>query len=312
VALLSIADTVLAQGQPQSQVGYVRTIGRPGKPGVPVPDAVIRWRGTVNATRSAQDGRFSTPMPGKRNGDPIVLQSVSKAGYELKDKGLIGRQQAFSTQVPIEIVMVNIRQLEADKERIEKNAYKTAELNYKKRLNQLQQQIDKQEITIEQYRQELDDLEKKYESYQALISEMADRYARTDYDKLDSIDYHINMCIEDGQLEKADSLIHTVFDPETVLERNRAAKQEIEQRKVFAQSVIDKALADKAAILRDLDYARRVVTLSNNLADEFLVQGDTGNAIECLEKSLEILTIIDGEDSEQAKLTRRKLQALTQ
>ena len=53
-------------------------------------------------------------MPGKRNGDPIVLQSVSKAGYELKDKGLIGRQQAFSTQVPIEIVMVNIRQLEAE------------------------------------------------------------------------------------------------------------------------------------------------------------------------------------------------------
>ena len=45
------------------------------------------------------------------------------------------------------------------------------------------------------------------EAYQALIGDMADRYARTDYDQLDSIDYKINVCIENGELEKADSLI---------------------------------------------------------------------------------------------------------
>ena len=118
------------------------------------------------------------------------------------------------------------------------------------------------------------------------------------------------MCIENGELEKADSLIHTVFDPETVLERNRAAKEEIRQRMEFAQSIIDKANADKEAIMRDLEYAQRVITLSESLADEYLSQGDKRRAIDCLEKSLEILLILHDEDSKQVKAAKQRIQSI--
>lgn len=291
----------------QQVQGYVKTIGRPGKPGAPVPNTTIRWKGTVNSTVSGKDGRFTSTMPGKKDGDAIVLQSVNKQGYELQDKGIIGRPLVFSTTVPIVITMVSTAQLQADKHRIEQNAYQIAERNYKKKISQLNKEVEEKKITAEEYHQQLVDLQNKYEAYQSLIGDMADRYARTDYDQLDSVDYQINLCIENGELERADSLIHTVFNPETVLERNRAAKDEIRQRIEFAQSVIDKATRDKEAIMRDLDYARRVVALAQNLIDEYLAQGATDQALECLKKNLEIISLLDGEDSEQAIATKEQI-----
>lgn len=306
--LICVGIAVSAVGQ--TQKGHVRTIGRPGKPGRPLPGATVRWKGIVNTAISQADGSFAVTMTGKKDGDPIALHSVQCKGYQLKDKGLLGRPQVFSTRVPIEIVMVNTEQLEADKRLIEKKAYDVAEQNYKKKLKTLQEQANSKKISAEQYRKDLQQLQNKYEAYQALISDMADRYARTDYDQLDSIDYQINVCIENGELEKADSLIHTVFDPETVLERNRAAKEEIRQRMEFAQSVIDKANADKEAIMRDLEYAERVVALSNNLAEEYLAQNQKEKAINCLEQALEIIIILYGDDSKQAAKAREQIQSL--
>lgn len=307
-AFILLPITIFAQTP--TQKGYVKTIGRPNKPGVMLSGVMIRVRGEVNAVVTRETGEFHLPMVGKKEGDAIVLVSVQKSGYELKDRGLIGRSQVFSTKVPLEILMVDLKQLETDKRRIENNAYRVAETNYKKKVRVLEQQRDEGAITTETYRTELSDLQQKYENYMSLIGDMADRYARTDYDQLDSLDREINLCIEEGELDKADSLIHTVFDPETVLERNRAAKEEIRQRIEFAQSVIDKATSDKEAILRDMEYARRVVTLSRNLADEYLAQDEKEKAVQCLRKSLAIINILDGENSDQAIEILEQIQSI--
>ena len=236
--------------QAQTQQGYVKTLGRPNKPGVPLANVTIRFRGLVNQVLTDKDGNFAVILQGKKEGDAIILQSVRKNGYELKDRELVGRSLVFSSRVPLEIVMVNSAELEADKQRIEKKAYQVADKNYQTKLKQLDQQVKEQEITKEQYQKELQDLEEKYEKYQSLISDLADRYARTDYDHLDSIDREINICIENGELEKADSLIHTVFDPETVLERNRAAKEAAKAKMQLGQDVINEANEEKKHLQR--------------------------------------------------------------
>ena len=299
--ILSLAAFLLVCSVAQSQVqlGYVKTIGRPGKPGKPLANATVRLRGGVNTVLSGKDGSFSVTMPNKKDGDVIALTSVQKKGYVLTEQDLIGRPMSFSSRVPIQITMVSIKQLEADRQRIEKNAYKVAERNYKKKLDECQKQLKKNKITEEKYRQELNELQNRYNDYVSLISDMADRYARTDYDQLDSLDRVINICIENGELNKADSLIHTVFDPETVLERNYAAKNEIRQRIAFAQSIIDKASTDREAILRDLEYAKRVALLCENLANEYVIQGEKDKALACLLKSIEINAVLNGEQSDE-------------
>ena len=308
--VLAIVLLMATWGFAQTQMGYVKTIGRPNKPGVFLSNVLIQAKGMVNPAISDSTGEFNISIPDKKDGDPIVLLRIKKNGYELKDKEIIGRQMVCSSRVPLYIAMVDSRQLESDKRRIEENAYRTAEKNYQSKLDALEQQLESQAITIEKYREELNGLEEKYEKYLSLISDMADRYARTDYDQLDSIDYQINLCIENGELDKADSLIHTVFDPETVLERNQAAKKEIMERIAFAQQVIDKANADKAAILQDIEYAKRVAVICDNLAEEYLLIDDQKKAVECLEKSLEIKKILYGADHEDVMRTAARIKEI--
>lgn len=294
----------------QTQQGYIKTIGRPDKPGQMLANVTVQAKGMFNSVISDSEGYFNISVPGKQDGDPIIFLRVQKNGYELKDKDLIGRQMVCSSSVPIVIQMVDMKQLAADKQRIEANAYRVAEANYQKKLEELEALRDESAISIEKYRSELASLEEKYESYLSLIGDMADRYARTDYDNLDSLDRQINICIENGELDKADSLIHTVFDPETVLERNRAAKQEIAERIALAQSIIDKANADREAIMHDIEYAKRVDALCHNLSKEYLLADNKEKAKECLQKSLEIEKILYGHDSTEVKETQAQIEAI--
>lgn len=309
---LSFIVVVLTSATAQTQQGFVKTIGRPGKPGVPLENVTIQMVGMVNPAISSATGEFRLSAYNKKDGDAIKLLKVRKNGYELKDKELIGRLLVFSSHVPIYITMVDTYQLVADKKRIEENARRVAEMNYQKKLEQLEKENEKNKLSAEKFRQEKDALEEKYEKYLSLIGDMADRYARTDYDNLDSIDVEINICIENGELEKADSLIHTVFDPETVLERNRAAKKEIEERIKFAQAVIDKANADKEAILKDMEYARQIAVIADSIANEYIAQGEKQKAIYDLEKSLTIYRILDGDDCEKVKELEERINTLKQ
>lgn len=294
----------------QTQHGYVKTIGRPGKPGVPLQNVTIQMAGAVNAVSSSSTGEFHLVVHNKKDGDVIKLLWVRKNGYELRDKELIGRPLAYSSQVPIYITMVDVKQLAADKKRIEDNARSVADKNYQTKLAALRKQSKEHKLSAEKYRQEMENLQGSYEKYLSLIGDMAERYARTDYDQLDSIDAEINICIENGELEKADSLIHTVLDPETVLERNRAAKEEIRQRIEFAQSVIDKAMMDKDAILQDFDYALRIAELSESIANEYIIDGEKEKAVRCLKASLELKAIILEKESEDIKYLNHKIEDL--
>ena len=294
----------------QMQQGYVKTKGRANKPGRPLAGVTVIWRGIVNPVLSGQDGKFRTTFVDKKNGVSISLISVSKKGYELLNPAILNYPLPFSSSVPIEIVMVNSNELETDKHRISENAYHKAEETFQKKKHALEQQVTESKISIEQKEEQLRVLEENYQKYINLIEGMAERYARTDYDHLDSLDREINICIENGELEKADSLILTVFDPTTVLERNRAAKRAVHEKMRLAQKIIDRARADREALCRDADYANRVIILCDNLSVEYLEQGNKEKARECFQQSLSIRQILYGDESKEVKEIKRKLETI--
>lgn len=294
----------------QEQHGVIRTIGRPGHPGKPLANVTVRIQGLTNSVLTSAEGIFVIPMLNKKDGDSLIFRNVSKPGYELLDKSLIGRPYVFSSQVPIELLMVDLMQLEADKRRIEERAYQKAEETYRVKLAQLEQQKANSELSLNQYQEALHTLQANYEKYTMLIGDMAERYARTDYDRLDSLDREINLCIENGYLDRADSLIHMTFDPTTVLECNRIAKNEIIQRMAFARQVIDKAAADREAILQDLRYAEQLVAMSVKLSDEYIAQGLHDEAVDCLEKALRIMIAMYGKDDSRVIRMIDKIETL--
>ena len=86
----------------QVQNGYVKSLGRPNAKGAALQGVTIRVKGVHNAVVTAQTGKFSISMTGKKAGDAYALQSVRKTGYELVEAGMIGRNYAFSPSVTMQ------------------------------------------------------------------------------------------------------------------------------------------------------------------------------------------------------------------
>ena len=250
----------------QIQEGYVKTLGRPNQKGEPLSGVSVRVKGEHNPVLSKEDGTLTLLLTGKKNGDAYTLQEVQKKDYELNESGVIGRQYAFSDKVPLTIVMVSSAQLQADKLRIENDAFRVAEKNYKSKLELLEKQKAESAITEEQYRKELLDLQNKFEKYQLLIDGLAEHYAHVDYDELNDKEREINICIENGELERADSLIKTMFDPIDVLKRNKEALAHLNKQISEANTIIGKANEDMAAILKqqekDANYLYQLYTIA--------------------------------------------------
>ena len=238
----------------QTQQGYVKTLGRPNQKGVALSGVTVRVKGAHNAVLSKNNGMFSVQI----QGESYSIQQVQKSGYELNDVGVIGRRQAYSANVPLTLVMVSTQQLQTDKQRIEDNAYKTAEKNFKARMAQLEKQKTDNAITSEQYRQQIQELQDKFEKYQSLIDGLASHYAHVDYDELDEKEQEINLCIENGDLERADQLLQQIGIQQRIAD--------IESRLAAGQSLMDEANAEMDAVLKqqekDAEHLYQLYTIA--------------------------------------------------
>ena len=255
----------------QTQMGYVKTLGRPDKKGVSLSGVSIKVKGEHNPVLSKSDGTFSILYVGKQEGDAYSLQEVLKKGYELNEPEIIGRSFAFSKRVRQTIVMVSSAQLQADKLRIENNAYRTAEKNYKNQLALLEKQKEDNTIALEDYQKSLTELQDRFEKYQSMIDGLAEHYAHTDYDELNEKEREINICIENGDLEKADSLLKELFDPIEAL-KNKEALEKIDQQIADAYLTIDKANEDMSAVLKqqekDAEHLYQLYTIALSRFDK--------------------------------------------
>ena len=197
----------------QTQQGFVRTVTRPDQPSQRLQGVVVRVEGDYNPVMTDEQGAFQVLMPGVKNGAAFTLAGVNKGGYELQESELIGRQIAFSTSVPLEIIMVSRRQLQKDKQRIEQAARENIERFYEEQLNSLNEQLAQAKLTSQEYEQKLALLEQDYDRFEPLIEQMAERYARTDYSNLSPADSLIQQAIEAGDLQLAQERILAKGDP---------------------------------------------------------------------------------------------------
>ena len=249
----------------QNQSGMVKTLGRPAQKGVPLAGVTVRIAEAHNAVVSGKYGAFSLPI-NKKDGESFVIRQVQKAGYELNDRDLIGRKYAFSSTHPITIVMVSAKQLQAEKARIESNAYSVAEKNYRNKLAALEAQLKNGQIDAENYNGQIRSLQGDFERFQSLIDGLSEHYAHIDYDEMDENEKEIAQCIENGNFDKADSLIHQCFDVTDVLSRNLKALDRIEQGISQAKDVIADTNRLMAEVLKrqakDAEYLYQLYTIA--------------------------------------------------
>lgn len=190
-----------------TQPGYVRTIARPNYNSERLDGVLIRVRGNHNPIVSTETGDFSILMQDLRVGDPYALSAVMKSGYQLVEQDFIGRNQVGSDKVPLVVSMVSTTQLQAEKTAIANKARAEVEKRYMEQMALLKQQLDAKKLVADEYERRMSELDDQYMRLQTQVDDMAEKYARTDYDALDSISAQINLAIEQGDLDLAERLI---------------------------------------------------------------------------------------------------------
>lgn len=158
-------------------------------------------------------------------------------GYEPIDKNLLSRQFIYSTSVPIEIVLISTKQLARTKTDIEDKSRKNAEKRCRQQMIDLKKRLDAQQISNADYQKKTQELEKQMKTFEFLIAAMADHYARTDYNELDSLNAAINECIVNGELEKADSLINIKGDVKKRANENIAKGKQLHRAERLLDSL---------------------------------------------------------------------------
>lgn len=280
--LLLLSTTVVCQAQVQN--GIVKTNGRPDSSGIPLGNVAVKASG-YNVSLSDDDGTFDIAMSGLKGGDSFFLTSVMKSGYELADRNAIGRKYGFSSSAPLVLTMVSKSELEKEKQRIRNHAIEATQKSYNSKVEELERELERHSITEEAFSEKLQELQKRMDQYIELAEDLADKYARTDYDVMDSLDRQINVAIENGLFDKADSLLHRKGDMDErhrkILDWNVSSKKQKE--------AIDRRLAQwetsessRLAELENLaeDYYRSFTIEVSRMHPE--------NAVTWLEKRLEL------------------------
>lgn len=214
-----------------------------------------------------------------RYGDKFAFQQIQKNGYELNDPNVIGRNLAFSDKIPVCIIMVSSKELQKEKLRIENKAYQAAEKTYKRKVAQLKKQIEVKTISIDQYRQQVEELKTAFEKYQSMIDELVNHYAHIDYDSLDEKEREICLCIENGELVKADSLLQTI-DLMGLLKQHQANREEIMANMAHGVELKNEAVEEMRHVLKqqekDAEYLYQLYTIAlarfNNKDARFYVE----------------------------------------
>lgn len=272
--------TAVSPAMAQTQQGYVKTKGRLGSNGQVVAgtrlsDAIVQVKGR-NAVRSGANGTFALPIPSNK----YYLQTVKKNGYTLLDPEVLLKLYIYSPN-PLILVMETLGQQQDDKLAAEKKLRRSLQRKLQEREDALEEQMEQNKVTREQYRQAMDALYEEQNKNGQLISEMAEHYAQVDYDLLDDFNRQVNECILNGELIKADSLLRSKGDVDSRIDQvhQQEAAQAAEQAELARrQQDLDQAKAGTRAMKEDIALD------CHNFFKKFVIEGQPDSAALYIEK----------------------------
>ncbi len=251
---LGICIFISASIYSQTQQGYVKTKGRLGNngsviKGVRLSGATVTVKGR-NGVLSGSNGTFTLTLPGSN----YYLQNVQKQGYVVTDPDILSHQYAYSKN-PLVLVLETQEQQTDDKLAAERKIRHTLQRQLQEKEDEIESLKKQQKLTDEEYRKGLQEIYAQQESNERLISDMAVRYSKMDFDEVDEFSRRISQLVLDGKLFEADSLLNTKGDINTratVLRQHQEANAQAEQEIKKKQKKLEKTKELAQKELEDL------------------------------------------------------------
>ena len=253
----------------QTQQGIVKTRGRVVNgqvvAGTRLPGATITLN-FGNALVSSNQGVFSFNVPASKS---YSLVSAKKQGYTLADPEYTRRSFKYSASNPFYVVLEDETQRQADINAATRNVRRTLTAQLQKREDEIEALKEQNKITEAEYLKKLQELYDNQSKSERLVKEMAERYASTDYDQLDDFNRQVQMYIEEGELQKADSMIRCKGDMEqrvaeyhNVVAANKKVREDLEKSETGAAKTYEDLSIDL--------YRRHEILLQNFMQDSAL------------------------------------------
>lgn len=233
----------------QTQQGIVKTRGRVVNGQVVSGQRLTGATITLNLGNSlvsGSQGTFSFNVP---TGKSFSLVSAKKQGYTLADPEYTRRTFKYSAGNPFYVVLEDETQRQADINAATRKVRQTLTAQLQKREAEIEDLKIQAKISEKEYQDQLQRLYDDQSKAETLVKEMAERYATTDYDQLDEFNRRVQLFIEGGELQKADSLIRSKGDLEQRVEKyhqtviaNQKVRAEVEK----SERAAEKEMADLA------------------------------------------------------------------
>lgn len=199
VLFLLAGLTTVVMMTAQTQQGVVKTRGRivNGQlvPGSKIAQALVGVRGRL-AVLSDDNGAFSFPVTTKS----FIIDSVKKKDYALID--IEACRQYQYPQKPFVLLMEKPELQQADLLAKERKLRR----DLQRRLQKREDEVDALNVSLEKKNKLLQEINREREDNEKIIKDLAKYYATLDYDQLDDFQRRVSDCLENGELERADSL----------------------------------------------------------------------------------------------------------
>ena len=128
-------------------------------------------------------GKFTLAFSGKKAGDLIFMQEISKKGYELvNEKDLQLLKIASNNRLAEDIILAPVGTVEAAKKKYYGISDKALYNAFEKEKKNLQNALTQAKITQKEYANNLNDLFEQLQYQQKAIDELAETFARINFD----------------------------------------------------------------------------------------------------------------------------------
>ncbi len=195
-----IATTLTALGQ-ATQPCIVKQYNQK-QTKTPLPGVQVEVRDAGSAA-SGTDGTLTLRFATLKPGDKVTLRRVTKAGYEIFNKTAIDQWNVSRSQQRLEIVLVKSDYFA----QLKNNLTSSSTDNYKKKYEQAKAELARQQkagkLKEEEYRKRINDLEDQYDNALKNLDSYIDQFARIDLSVVSAEEQRILEMVEQGKIDEA-------------------------------------------------------------------------------------------------------------
>ncbi len=184
--------------------------------------------------QSDQAGLFRLLFNTKKPGDRIVVSEISKPGYEIVNKDVVNNWVILNDpNARTRIVLCPAGQVAQNTLKYYDISLTGLTEGYKRKNEELQEKLKKSEIDAKSYSEQAKTLAEQYENQQKKLEELAEKFARENFDECSEVHRRAFESFTLGKIEEAIVILESVNSEAEIL---KAKQQQAKARSLMAES----------------------------------------------------------------------------